>query len=183
MTLKRKPLRRSTSTKSSTASPTSSKSHKGIRGGIRAKNTPRKRLEGYRAKPKGKVKRRRKGELTKLKETLWKLCREITIKRYGNTCYSCGKNELWGSNLQCGHFITSSTCSVELRYSLDNLRVQCFHCNINLSGNWVAYERHLLADSVDISELKRRNEATKGLTYSKEYFELKIAEYAKMLQV
>ena len=75
-------------------------------------------------------KRRRKSNLKKQKEKLWKLCREIQIKRFGRICYTCGAKDLQGSNCHLGHFIPSSVCSAEMRYSLDNLRIQCYHDNI-----------------------------------------------------
>lgn len=130
---------------------------------------------------KSKVKRHKKGEITKLKEKLWQLCRTIIIKRHGNTCYCCGATNLVGSNLHIGHFIPSSICSLELRYSLDNLRPCCYRCNVHLSGNWVAYEVHLKRDGVDVEELKKRNQETKGLQYGASYIKMKIDEYTRLL--
>jgi len=111
--------------------------------------------------------RGKKSDLTKLKEAVWKECRRLVIGKYGNTCYTCGKSGLSGSNLQVGHFITSSTCSTELRYDLDNLRPQDFHCNINLSGNWTAFYKNLCAEIGEdaVKELIARNERTKGGKY------------------
>lgn len=125
--------------------------------------------------------RRKTGELTKLKKILWQLCRTIQINKYGKTCFTCARSNLEGGNCQLGHFITSSTCSVELRYDLKNLRIQCYHCNINLSGNWVVFERNLVAEGGDVSELKARNEATKGQQYPLSWFHTKISEYQELL--
>ncbi len=125
----------------------------------------------------------RKDTVGKLKLKLWALCRAIIIQRYANpvtgenTCYSCNTFPLVGSNRHLGHFIPSSVCSAEMRYSLDNLRVQCYRCNIHLSGNWIAYEAHLRLDGIDVEELKRRNEATKGKKYDILFYQAKIAEY------
>lgn len=126
-------------------------------------------------------KRHKKTPLAQAKKKLWDLCREITRKRFGNTCYTCQKSPLEGSNWQTGHFITSSVCSVEMRYELDNLRPQCYHCNINLSGNWLAFERNMLRDGMDIEHLKHHNELTKGRTYDLDWFNQKIADYQKLL--
>lgn len=128
-----------------------------------------------------KKSRTKKTPLKKLKAHLWQLCREIQIKRYGSDCYTCPSKDLQGSNRHLGHFISSSICSTELRYSLDNLRVQCYSCNIHKSGNWLAYERHLLSDGIDVQELKDRNELTKGLMYREDWYENKIAEYTQLL--
>ncbi len=141
----------------------------------------RKPLKIRKVPSKGK-KRRKKGEITKLKEKLWQLCRAIIIQRYGNDCYTCPAKGLQGANLQGGHFISSSICSVELRYSLDNIRPQCFSCNIHKSGNWLSYETHLKADGMDVEALKRRNEATKGIVYKREWFEDTISLYQKLLE-
>lgn len=112
-----------------------------------------------------------------LKDKLWRECKRIIRHRYGNVCYTCGKQPLEGANWHTGHFIASSVCSTEMRYDLDNLRPQCWRCNINLSGNWVAFERHLLVDGIDVAALKQRNEDTKNLSYRSDWFLAKIAEY------
>lgn len=125
-------------------------------------------------------KRRKKGELAKLKIKLWDLCREITRARYGNSCYTCPKKGLAGGNWQTGHYVTSSTCSVEVRYDLRNLRPQCYHCNINLSGNPHQYRENLVRDEgiEYVEELWERNKATKGKVYPTQWFHDKIAEYS-----
>lgn len=82
----------------------------------------------------------------KLKKKLWELCKQIIRLKYGNTCYTCKKEGLEGSNWQTGHFIPSSTCGVLLRYDLRNLRPQCYHCNINLGGNGTAFYRNMLVE-------------------------------------
>jgi hypothetical protein len=145
---------------------------------LKRKTPLKSRLKGIKSR---KVKRKVKSPTRVLKDRLWALCRDITRSRYGNTCYTCEKTGLSGGNWQTAHFITSSTCSTELRYSLENLRPQCYHCNINLSGNWVEYEKRLLKDGVDVEKLKRRNQETKGKQYNQIWLENKIEEYKKLL--
>ena len=123
--------------------------------------------------------------ISKLKKQLWQLCRAIIIGKHGRVCYTCPNGTeslLEGANCQVGHFIPSSICSGEMRYYLDNLRPQCFRCNIHLSGNWPAYEAHLRRDGIDVEELKRRNEQTKGLKYDIHWYRAKIAEYETIAQ-
>lgn len=81
-----------------------------------------------------------------MKKKLWELCRIIIRNIYGNTCYTCGKTELQGSNLHTGHFIPSSICGANLRFDLRNLRPQCYRCNINLGGNGTAFYHRLVDD-------------------------------------
>lgn len=147
------------------------------------KRTPLKRTGFKRKKASQKPKTARKRAKPKkpsirlLKDKLWRECRRIIIQRHGNNCYTCSSFDLMGSGLHVGHFIPSSICSVEMRYSLDNLRPQCFACNIHRSGNWPEYERHLLADGIDVAALKQRNEDTKGEKYDHHWYLAKIEEY------
>ena len=69
-----------------------------------------------------------------------------------------------------------------MRYDLDNLRPGCYHCNINLSGNWVAYEAHLIVDyGRDYpDQLQKRNEETKGRQYDILWYQNKLEEYKKL---
>lgn len=121
--------------------------------------------------------RRKKTELKKAKERLWRLCRIITLGRYGNVCYTSGK--VIPKGIHVGHFIASSVCSAELRYSLDNLRPQSYHENINCSGNWIEYERRLKEEKGAgfVEALKKRNYATKGMKADILWYKKKIKEY------
>lgn len=87
-----------------------------------------------------------KSELRKLQDKLWKECKRIILNKYGNTCYTCGHTDLVGSNCQLGHFIPSGACGAFLRYDLRNLRIQCYHCNINLGGNGAEYYRRMVEE-------------------------------------
>lgn len=127
-----------------------------------------------------KPKKLKKKTSAQLKKALWELCKQLTRKNHGFTCYTCGQKT---ETPHTGHFISSSVCSGELRYSLDNLRPQCYRCNIHLSGNWIAFEQRLKnecgADWVEA--LKRRNQETKGRKYDEIWLQEKIEEYEAML--
>lgn len=144
---------------------------------------PRKALKrSKRPLKRTKLAKVRKDTVGKLKAKLWQLCRELIFKKYGSDCYTCGAVGLTGSNRHLGHFISKSVCSATLAYSLDNLRPQCYRCNIHLSGNWIAYEAHLIRDGIDVAALKQRNYDTKGLQYDRLFYERKIAEYEILLK-
>lgn len=121
-------------------------------------------------------------KLTPAKE-LWALCRQLTRAKYGNTCFTCGKLNLSGSDWQTGHFIAKSICSTELAYDLKNLRPQCAACNIWKSGNWLAFESHLIEEEGQgyVDELKTRNRATKGKSFGTYWLKQRIGDY-KLLQ-
>lgn len=126
------------------------------------------------------LKRKSKTPLAKAQAKLWELCKQLTRKNYGYTCYTCGQET---EAPHTGHFISSSVCSGDLRFSLDNLRPQCYRCNIHLSGNWIAYEERLTKEKGKkwVEALKKRNQETKGLHYDIFWYEAKIKEYEEML--
>lgn len=129
-----------------------------------------------------KRKKKKPIKLSKLRKQLWQLCRLIIIKRHGTNCYTCGVRNLVGSNLHLAHFISSSISSAELRYSLGNLRPCCYRCNIHLSGNWPAFEAHLIRDGIDVQALKALHFATQGIGPTKEFYLSKIVEYTAILE-
>lgn len=140
----------------------------------------RHRATGLKRPRQASKKKKTTPTTTQLKKKLWEQCKRLTRERHGNVCYTCYKQGLEGAGWQTGHFIASSVCSVELRYSLDNLRPQCYRCNINLSGNWLEFEKHLKQDGVDVEELKQRNERTKNLQYDSLWYQKKLDEYLNM---
>lgn len=142
------------------------------------KRTSLKRKTPLRSKTR--MKKASTTPVSKLKKQLWQLCREIIFKTHGSTCYTCPARNLVGSNRHCGHFISSSVCSAELRYALENLRPQCYACNIHRSGNWPAYEQHLIEDGIDPNELKQRNRDTTGKQYDSLWYLKMIAEYQQL---
>lgn len=87
---------------------------------------------------------KRKYNLHLAKKKLWKLCKEIVRKKYGNVCYTCDRGNLVGSNWHTGHMIPKSVCGAYLKYDIRNLRPQCYHCNINLGGNGAEFLRRMI---------------------------------------
>lgn len=90
-----------------------------------------------------------------LSKKVWELCRKITFKRYGNTCYTTGSTNLSGMNLQCGHGKPKGALPMKFKYDLRNLRPQSYHANINLGG----------MSDIFIAKLEREKE---GLQFLKE---------------
>lgn len=99
---------------------------------------------------KTKLKRKSKSETRKIQDELWQECRRIMLARYiknnsAHFCFTCDKI-VDGSNRQLGHFIPNSVGGALLRYNLDNLRIQCYYCNINLGGNGSEFYRRLVLE-------------------------------------
>lgn len=84
-----------------------------------------------------------KQPISKIQKKLWELCKEIIRKRYGNICYTCGKQNLEGSDWHTGHLIPKAALGAYLKYDLRVLRPQCYHCNINLGGNGAEFLRKM----------------------------------------
>lgn len=91
-------------------------------------------------------KKKKKSPIRGLKIKLWELCKEIIRLKYGNTCFTCGKTGLVGSGWHTGHFIASSVGGAYLRYNLNNLRPQCYYCNINLGGNGAMFYKKMVEE-------------------------------------
>ena len=130
-----------------------------------------------------KGKSKSKPNITKLKKILWELCKQVVRLQAKDKngkifCYTCGKNVTENkSNQHTSHFVPSSICGIGLRFDLKNLRVTCYSCNVQKSGNFPAYQEHLIQD-VGQEEvetlLQRRHEFTKGDTH---FYQAKIDEY------
>ncbi len=128
---------------------------------------------------KKKLPKKKVVSISKLKKDLWAECRRITRARFNCNgeyyCFTCG-------NLtpvpHTGHIIASSLCSAEMRYSLDNLRPQCYMCNIHKSGNWVGFYEALGKDYIE--NLIKRNNESKCKSYHQDWYINKIEEYKKL---
>lgn len=65
----------------------------------------------------------------------------IRLRDQGQGCISCGTHK---GKPQAGHFFTVGA-RPELRYHPDNCHLQCYRCNVELSGNISAYQPRLVA--------------------------------------
>lgn len=94
--------------------------------------------------------KRAKPSVKLLKKNLWDECKRIIRARYEQygmwRCYTCGALLDEPFKAQTGHFLPSAACGAYLRYDLRNLRIQCYHCNINLGGNGAEYYKRLVEE-------------------------------------
>lgn len=86
--------------------------------------------------------------LGKLKKELWKLFSLYIKLKYSKdgehvNCFTCGKLlKIGTSDCQGGHCLPKGGYG-GLYFNENNVRVQCYHCNINLSGNTAVFIHEL----------------------------------------
>jgi len=83
---------------------------------------------------KTKLKKVSKQPISKIQRQIWVECKRIIRSKYRNTCYTCGRKGLEGSNWHTGHMLAKVSLSAYLKYDLRILRPQCYFCNINCGG-------------------------------------------------
>lgn len=120
--------------------------------------------------------------ISKLKKDLWKLFSLYIRTRDNFTCVTCAKKGE-GSQIHAGHFITGATCTAKLYFDEMNVHAQCYHCNINLSGNWVRYEAFMISQygNGKVDELKLRRTLEMGHKVDTFWYEEKIKFYKEKL--
>ena len=114
----------------------------------------------------------------KLKEKLMGLAKKFIKLRDGNTCWTCGKERLFGNDYHGGHFIPDGGNGVILRYHEDNIHPQCRRCNFFLSGNQAEYYIVMVQKYGQefVDELFRIKHQDKTKWYKQDYLD-KIAYY------
>lgn len=117
-----------------------------------------------------------------LKKILWKYFSLFIRQRDKFRCFTCGRTGS-GSAIHAGHFITGATCSAELYFDETNVHAQCYHDNINLSGNWVVYEQRMIEKygKKHVEELKLRRTREMGRKMPTEWYLDKIRHYKKLM--
>lgn len=85
--------------------------------------------------------------------------------------------------MHAGHYIPSAVGGLKLRYNEQNVHAQCYHCNINLSGNWPSYRDFILrkyGEEVDTELQKMKCETSEP--WAIEDYEIKAEEYKEKLK-
>lgn len=85
--------------------------------------------------------------ISKLKAKLWdQFALFIKIKHSANgycRCYTCGKPlKIGTSDCQAGHYYSQGGFPA-LRFNEDNVRPQCYRCNVHLNGNTQIFGENL----------------------------------------
>lgn len=93
------------------------------------------------------LRKKSKAPISKLKAKLWKVFSEYVRKRDKGVCFTCGRR-CDGKGYHAGHFIPKSAGGIGLYFHPENVRGQCYNCNINLGGNQYEYSLRLGQDKV-----------------------------------
>lgn len=133
--------------------------------------------------------------ISKLKKDLWEPFSKFIRIRDQGVCITCGKvipdyydrhgNLLPGwKSAHAGHFITAKNCGIKLYFHEQNVHAQCYHCNINLSGNWVEYEKAIIKKygkekCEELKQMKYENNKWTRADYEEKinYYKTKLKEF------
>lgn len=93
------------------------------------------------------LKKASKQPISKLKKKLWTVFSEYIRKRDKGICFTCGR-KCEGKGYHAGHFIPKSVGGIVLYFHPENVRGQCYNCNINLGGSQYEYSQKLGDETV-----------------------------------
>lgn len=130
-------------------------------------------------------KRRKKSELSKLKDKLEALQKLVVIKKFGRDCFTCPKVNLQGINCQLGHVPWPRVqLSVRAIFDYRYTRIQCSYCNNPYwggAGMGGTAALRMQKEGVDVQALWDESAAQKGIVVPKQWFLDKITEYEQLL--
>jgi len=151
--------------------------------GFKPRKPIQKKLGGLQvSRIKSGKKRRKKGEITKLKDRLEILQKKVVIKLYGTLCYTHQPQATDTMTKQLGHMPwaraeLSQTCIYDYRFT----RIQCGQCNGFGQGMSMTARQRMTAEGIDLDAMWTLNLATKGKPHSKDFYLDKIKEYESLL--
>ena len=102
-----------------------------------------------RTSPKKKLPKQSKKKISTIKRKAWEVfskhvryrdCMEATGSMWYGECFSCGESKEF-YQLDAGHFVPKHNNNL---FSERGVHAQCRRCNRRLSGNQLAYRRHLV---------------------------------------
>ena len=127
------------------------------------------------------LKKQSKQPISRLQRKLWQLCREISLKRYPSTCYTCNATNLQGFNRQLGHMWAKASLGAYLKYDLRILRWQCNTCNQFRGGMGADFYRKMLAEIGESAMFVLEKDRRK-IVRAYEHYQNLIVEYTKILE-
>lgn len=94
-----------------------------------------------------KLKKKSPAKISVLKRKLWAVFSAYVKKRDKGICFTC-ERQCDGKGYHAGHFISKAVGGVVLYFHPENVKGQCYHCNINLGGNQWEYGQRLGEEKV-----------------------------------
>lgn len=97
------------------------------------------------------MKKKSPPKLNKLKAKLWEVFTlfiklKYSIDGINVNCYTCDHpTQIGDKNCQGGHYYSQGGFKA-LQFNEDNVRVQCYRCNISLNGNTQIFRERLIAE-------------------------------------
>lgn len=124
----------------------------------------------------------RESTTTFWRKKLWETMKIYIKNRDNFTCITCNK-QVEGANCHAGHFLTGASCPVSVYFDERNVHVQCYHDNVNLSGNWPDYYKFMLKKYGQevIDELWARKDLMKGERWDILQYQQKIKYYKDLI--
>ena len=125
--------------------------------------------------------------LSKLKAEAWGLYAQIIKLRYAENgyckCFTCQKPiKLGTSDCHAGHYLPRGAYP-GLTFHIDNVRPQCFRCNVHLHGNTIEFRERLVCEigieKVEALESARHEE----IKLSKSNYVEMILNFKKVLKL
>lgn len=106
-----------------------------------------------------KVRKPKKKTVAQLKKELWAVFSQYIRQRDGGVCFTCGAENLHGSNYHAGHFILKKSGGLALYFHEDNVHGQCAKCNLWMAGEQYKYGRNLGEEKVvELYLLKQKDD-------------------------
>ena len=110
------------------------------------------------------------------------------IIRKGESCYTCDKPQSFGDSGQAfhvGHYMPAKQVDPR-RFMLLNMRLQCYRCNCQLSGNQAVYRKRLIEemgiDHVEWLECEANHKELKEVFPHYQDIKIEIARVRKMVK-
>ncbi|MCK5612894.1 recombination protein NinG [Candidatus Pacearchaeota archaeon] len=131
--------------------------------------------------------KKKKKSISKLKADIWKVYALYIKKKYSIgggwcKCFTCPATlKIGTSNCQCGHYYSKKGYPA-LYFNENNTRPQCYHCNINLSGNTQIFREALIFEIGEdgIAELDKHRHDT--IKWSRSELEEMIIKYKQKVK-
>lgn len=125
------------------------------------------------------MRKQSKAPISKIQRQLWNECKRIIREKHGNTCYTCLRTGLCGSNWHTGHLWSKASLGAYLKYDLRVLRIQCYNCNINRGGMGADFYKNMLQE-IGEEKMAELEKDRQKIVKAYDYYVTLLLEYKKL---